>query len=75
MDDKLASFLSTLREPRYSSRDRDPKQPIVLYGELAGQEVVFYASPTDLMPYGRELHRRAAAGELGKIGDYLEPEK
>ena len=73
MDEKLATFLSTLREPRYASADHDPKQTIVLKGVLNGENVEFLASPTDVMEYGRELHRRAAAGELGRIGDYVPP--
>jgi hypothetical protein len=73
MDEKLATFLSTLREPRYSSAAHDPKQPIVLKGVLNGESVEFFASPTDAMDYGRELHRRAAVGELGRIGAYISP--
>ena len=75
MDEKLANFLSALAAPRYSSSDHDPKKPIILHGMLDGRHTTFSASPTDVMDYGRELHRRAAAGELGEIGDYEEPEK
>ena len=73
MEDRLASFLSSLTDPRYSSPDHDPGQTIILTGVLDGVETPFFASPTDILSYGRELHRRAASGELGEIGDYVEP--
>jgi hypothetical protein len=73
MDRKVATFLSTLRDPRFTSKTHDPTQPFVLTGVLNGQEVDFYASPTDPMDYGREIHRRVVAGELGEIGGYVAP--
>jgi hypothetical protein len=73
MDKKVATFLSTLREPRFTSEEHDPKQPFVLKGVIDGKEVEFYASPNDPMDYGRELHRRVAAGELGQVGSFVAP--
>jgi hypothetical protein len=74
MDERAATFLSSLGRPRFSTVDHDPAQPIILIGVLDGKDTEFFASPTDVMPYGRELHRRAAAGELGEIGPFAPPE-
>lgn len=73
MNRTLTEFIATLSEPRYSSPDHDPAKPFILHGKIGGKDIVFFASPNDPMDYGRELHRRIAAGKLGKIGDYQEP--
>ncbi|EBF8121247.1 hypothetical protein D5835_23590 [Salmonella enterica subsp. enterica serovar Aba] len=39
-----------------------------------GEKVVFTASETDVMSYGRELYRNALNGDYGKIAPYVAPE-
>jgi len=73
MDPTVAAFLATLREPRFATPAQDLAAPFALKGVLDGADVVFFASPTDLMDYGREVHARVAAGEFGPIADYVEP--
>lgn len=73
MDEKTEAFLATLHSPRYTSADHDPSLPFALTGVLNGVEVEFFASPGDVHDYGREVYDRVSAGELGEIGDYVEP--
>ncbi|EBX5572435.1 hypothetical protein DSN37_20625 [Salmonella enterica subsp. enterica serovar Kuessel] len=39
-----------------------------------GEKVVFTASETDVMSYGRELYRNALNGDYGEIAPYVAPE-
>lgn len=39
-----------------------------------GEKVVFTASETDVMSYGRELYRNALNGDYGEIASYVAPE-
>jgi hypothetical protein len=71
MDERVTNLMRTLKNPRYSRPDHSG--PIQLDAVLDGQQVVFWASPIDLMDYGREIYRKCIDGDYGNIGSYIEP--
>jgi hypothetical protein len=65
---QVGEFLRTLRNPRYA--DKSHQGSIVLDGIYNGQILPFYASPIDVMEYGRNIYERAISGDFGPIGEY-----
>jgi hypothetical protein len=61
-------FLGTLYNPRYAKPDHTG--PIALTGIIGEQKILFYASPTDPMEYGRKIYERVIKGEYGEILEY-----
>jgi hypothetical protein len=61
-------FLGTLYNPQYTSLDHTG--PIALTGIFYQQKLLFYASPTDPMEYGRKIYARVIKGEYGEILEY-----
>jgi hypothetical protein len=64
-------FLGTLFNPRYTNPEHEG--PVLLDGIFNGQTIQFFASPFDMMEYGRKIHARVLAGEYGEIGPYEPP--
>lgn len=61
------TFLESLHEPHYM--DKEHKGPILLYGDIGGQKIAFWASPNDSMDYGREIYQKCLDGFYGEIED------
>jgi hypothetical protein len=62
-------FLGTLYNPQWVNPDHTG--PIALTGIFMGNKMIFYASPTDMMEYGRQIYARVIAGEYGEILPYV----
>jgi hypothetical protein len=65
---QVGEFLRTLRNPRYANENHEGA--IALDGTYNGQTLVFFASPTDAMDYGRNIYQRAIDGDFGPIKDF-----
>lgn len=65
MDEKILALISSLRNPRYA--EDSTVGSIEFDAVYDGQQVIFWASPIDLMEYGREIHRKALDGNYGEI--------
>jgi AAA+ ATPase superfamily predicted ATPase len=70
MTEEIQTFLSTLKNPRFTTEDTSPNSPITLDGTLDGKSLQFIATQYDVMEYGREIHQRAQKGDYGKIGPF-----
>jgi hypothetical protein len=68
--EELAEFLDTLNNPRHAHPNENGS--IALDAVFKGQRVTFWASPTDIAEYGKEVYDKAVSGHYGKIGSYIE---
>jgi hypothetical protein len=57
--------------PQYASSDNALIDMIVVLSIFPNDKIPFTASPTDLEEYGRELYKRAVAGEFGPVANYV----
>jgi hypothetical protein len=64
---------ATFSNPRYSTSNS--KEHFLLDAIYKGEKIEFYASPTDVMEYGRDICARTKNGEFGTIGPYIPPPK
>jgi hypothetical protein len=69
--DQVTEFLKTLHNPRYCNADQTG--PIILDGTFNNGPMEFYASPWDMMDYGKEIYQKAIDGAYGPIGPYQSP--
>jgi hypothetical protein len=69
---QVEKFLTTLHNPRWV--EPNEQGPILLDGEFYGGKLEFFASPMDIMDYGREVYQKALDGYYGEIAPY-DPER
>jgi hypothetical protein len=69
MDDKIKEFLTTLKNPRWANESDD--KVIEFDAVWDRQQVVFWASPHDVMEYGRDIHKQALKGDFGRVREFI----